>query len=104
MPQVHAVGSLANPHERRQAERAAEHTARVHDDGDDGCREDGREYQPAAVQEGRIIVHENDHAQQANERDNADGIEQGKLLACHARTAAFVKLVGGPNVGEPCAR
>ena len=103
MPQVHAVGVQADPHERFCGEHLRQQARRVHDDGDDDHGDHGGEQDAAAVHERRRAIDACHHGHQAYERDAAHGVERQPHVAVKVDLIVRAKLVRRPYEGKPCA-
>ena len=103
MPQVDAVGALADPHKGLEARETRQPTARVHEHGDEHGREHGVDDDAAVVHEAREAVDEGHHADDADERDDADHVEEVYDARRHVARALLRERLTGPEEREPRA-
>ena len=94
MPQVDAVGALANPHKRIGGQGACDQALGLHAGRDNHQREDGAQQRAPAILKRGIAVGERDHGGEADQTHNAqqvDGSRRGpKARECTRRSLAGI--------------
>ncbi len=71
MPQVNAIGTLAEPADRAKAQHLAPQALRVQNGEDRQHGSDGKQDQPAVVQEHRFLLHQHNKRHDARQADKA---------------------------------